>query len=85
MRSTAAFSPTPGVWDCLTSITFVAKLEVVSELLRVCEAAALAFNCERVGSLLLPTGPLLVRPVKKFVAEYVQSMLGKRLPDNKAP
>ncbi len=76
VSSTAAFNPTPGVWDCLYSLVFVAKLEVLSDFFAVCEAAALAFSADHVGTM-LPTGPLLLRPVKKFVAEYVQSLLGK--------
>jgi len=42
-----------------------------------CEAAAFAFSGERVGCA-LPTGSLLARPVKKFVAEFFQTLLGKQ-------
>ena len=73
--STAAFSPTPGVWECLQSVLFVSKLEVFSEFFSACENAALAFGGEHVGAM-LPTGSQLLRPVKKFVGEFVQSLLG---------
>jgi hypothetical protein len=72
------------VWDCLASILLVSKLEVLADFFAGCEAAALAFGGgDHVGCPLLPTGALLARPVKKFVAEFVQSLLGKQKQNSK--
>ncbi len=65
------------------SILLVSKLEVLADFFAGCEAAALAFGGEHVGCPLLPTGALLARPVKKFVAEFVQSLLGKQKQNEK--
>ena len=59
----------------LQSVLFVSKLEVFSEFFSACENAALAFGGEHVGAT-LPTGSQLLRPVKKFVGEFVQSLIG---------
>jgi hypothetical protein len=64
------------VWECLQNVLFVSKLEVFSEFFSACEAAAHAFSGTHVGAQ-LPTGQLLLRPAKKFVGEFVQSLLGK--------
>jgi len=47
---------------------------VLKDFLSVCRRASLAFKAEKVG-VMMPTGDILVRPVKKYVAEYVQLLL----------
>ena len=72
--STAAFNTTSGVWDSLMATLFVSKLELIRDFLTLCRTASQAFKCETVGQN-IPTGEVLIRPVKKYVTEYVQLMI----------
>ena len=38
----------------------------------MCRGASMVFKAEKVGVIMMPTGDILVRPVKKYVAEYIQ-------------
>ena len=72
--STGAFNSTPGVWESLVTTVFISKLELLRDFLSMCRAASLSFKAEKVG-VMMPTGDILVRPVRKYVAEYIQLML----------
>ena len=72
--STAAFNNTPGVWDSLLLTIFVSKLELLREFFSLCKNVSLSFKCENFGQS-MPTGDVIIRPVKKFVGEFVQLMI----------
>merc|ERR1719471_467348 len=72
--STAAFNTSAGVWESLMSTVFLSKLELLRSFLSLCRGVSLAFRCEDL-SLGMPTGDLIVSPVKRFTAEYCQLML----------
>ena len=72
--STAAFNTSPGVWESLMSTVFLSKLELLRTFLSLCRGVSLAFRCEDM-SLGMPTGDLVVSPVRRFIAEYCQLML----------
>jgi len=72
--STGAFNTTPGVWESLATTVFISKLELLRDFLSMCRGASMAFKAEKVG-VMMPTGDILVRPVKKYVAEYIQLLL----------
>ena len=72
--STAAFNTSPGVWDSLLSTVFLSKLELLRSFLSLCRGVSLAFRCDDMN-LGMPTGNLVVTPVRRFVAEYSQLML----------
>ena len=61
--STGAFSSTPGVWDCLSTASFLARLELLRDFFSMCKGAARAFKAENIGQM-MPTGDMLIRPVK---------------------
>ena len=72
--STAAFNTTPGVWESLVTTMFVSKLELLRDFLTLCRSASAAFKCDSIGQQ-MPTGDILIRPVKKYLSEYVQLMI----------
>ena len=72
--STGAFNTTHGVWESLATTVFISKLELLRDFLSMCRVASVAFKAEKVG-VMTPTGDVLIRPVKKYVADYVQLLL----------
>merc|ERR1719397_1784043 len=69
--NTAAFNTSAGVWESLMSTVFLSKLELLRSFLSLCRGVSFAFRCEDM-SLGMPTGDLVVSPVRRFIAEYSQ-------------
>ena len=72
--STAAVNSSPGVWDSLTLTLFISKLELLRDFLSLCKTASAVFKGDNIGQQ-MPTGDILISPVKKYIAEFVQVML----------
>ena len=72
--ASAAFSPTPGVWESLAATVFVAKLQLLRDFFSLCSRAGRAFQGEGVAGA-LPTGETLVAPVRRFVTDFLALMV----------
>ena len=89
--ASAAFSPTAGVWESLQATLFVSKLHLLRfpqrlfigivihsysrDFFSTCVAAGRAFQGEVPPGVSLPTGDSLIKPVKKYVSDFLCLML----------
>ena len=87
--ASAAFSPTTGVWESLQATLFVSKLHLlrfsqnysmvlslyIRDFFSTCVAAGRAFQGDVPPGISLPTGDSLIKPVKKYVSDYLCLML----------
>ena len=73
--ASAAFSPTAGVWESLQMTLFISKLHLLRDFFSICLAAGRAFQAEVAPGASLPTGDSLIKPVKKYVTDFLGLML----------
>ena len=72
--STAAFNTTPGVWESMALNLFISKLELMETFFNLSLSFSSIFNLNSIGSL-LPLGQALLKPVKKFILDFVKGFL----------
>ena len=71
---TAAFNTTPGVWESMVLNLFISKLELMEKYFNIFQSFSSLFNLHSFGSP-LPLGSTLLKPVKKFILDYVKGFL----------